>query len=138
MTVTTSTGMMGQDLLEEYRENVLTLRELTIMLERVGSTGAPPALRSVSLTAQPRTNDPAAAEYQLADGLTDMIEQRRAELAKLLPVVLRVFSGVSDARTYMVLYLYYIRAMKVEEIAEKLYLSPRTVARVKASGLSRL
>lgn len=130
--------MTEQERLQDYREKVLTIRALEEALARCGGSGAPKGLRAVPLTALPGTNDPAAAANQLADGLTAMAERHRAELTEMWPAVRTALSGVPDARTYMVLHQYYVLGRTVEDIAETAYLSPRTVARLKAKGMAAL
>lgn len=125
-------------LLREYREKAIALRELQAQLGRCGATGAPAGLRATRADALPRTNDPAAAALQLADGLEAMAKRQQQELNRLWPRVLEITSRIDDVRVYMIVHHYYVLGKTIEDIAMSLYISPRTVARMKRGFLDSL
>lgn len=126
-------------LLKAYREKVIALRALQEQLSRCGGTGGPAGVRGTRWDGQPRgTNDPAAAAAQLADGLTAMARRQQEELNRLWPQVLEITSRIDDVRLYMIVHHYYVLGQTIEDIAEYLYVSPRTVARMKKNYLDGL
>ena len=126
-------------LLREYREKVIALRALQEQLSRCGGTGAPAGLRAARTDGSHRgTNDPSAAAAQLADGLTAMARRQQEELNELWPRVLDITSRIDDVRLYMIVHHYYVLGQTIEDIAGYLYVSPRTVARMKKGYLEGL
>ncbi|MCH5287748.1 MAG: hypothetical protein J1E43_10015 [Christensenellaceae bacterium] len=131
--------MKDIELLAAYRDRVLALQELEEQLSRCGTTGAPASYRLSRLDGLPRgTNDPTAAAIQLSDGLEAMAKRQREELNSLWPQVLALTSRIDDVRLYMIIHHYYVLAQTIEEIAGHLYVSPRTVARLKKGYLDSL
>lgn len=131
--------MTNVELLRAYREKALRLRELQEQIARCGVTGAPSRRLTVRLTGLPRgTNEPVAAAMQLADGLEAMAKRQRAELNALWPAVLALTSRIDDVKLYMIVHHYYVLGQTIEEIAGCLYVSPRTVARMKRAYLDGL
>lgn len=131
--------MSDVTLLKEYRAKAIALRELQEQLARCGGTGAPSGARAVRLDRAGRgTNDPAAAATQLADGLEAMAKRQKTELDALWPQVLALTSRIDDVRLYMIVHHYYVLGQTLEQIAMHLYVSPRTVARMKKAYLEGL
>lgn len=124
--------------LKEYREKAVALRALQEELARCGGTGAPAGRRALRLDGLPRTNDPASAAAQLADGLEAMAKRQQQELNALWPRVLEITSRIDDVRLYMIVHHYYVLGQTIEDIAMSLYVSPRTVARMKKGYLESL
>lgn len=117
------------ELLATYRARVAALRELEEQISRSTPTGLK-ALRGA--------NEPSAAALQLSDGLDAMAKRQREELERLWPQVLALTSRINDVRLYMIVHHYYVLAQTIEQIAERLYVSPRTVARLKKGYLDGL
>lgn len=131
--------MTDAELLKEYRERVMALRELQEQICRCGRSGAPRGLSSRRMDGLPRgTNDPEAAAAQLMDGLEGMAARQKEELDKLWPRVLALTSRIDDVRLYMIVHQFYVLGMTLEEVAMSLYLSARTVARLKKEFLEGL
>ena len=131
--------MSEQEVLVDYRERVLALKELEAQIARCGVTGAPAARLAIRLEGMPRgTNEPVAAAMQLSDGLEAMAKRQRQELNQLWPAVLALTSRIDDVRLYMIVHHYYVLAQTIEEIAGRLFVSPRTVARLKKGYMDSL
>lgn len=131
--------MSDRALLTDYRERVLALRELEEQIARCGVTGAPVGQRPIRLEGMPRgTNEPVAAAMQLSDGLEAMAKRQRQELHQLWPAVLALTSRIDDARLYMIVHQYFVLARSMEEIACRMFISSRTVARLKKGYLDSL
>ena len=127
------------ELLKDYRKRVIALQVVQEQLARCGTTGAPTALRANKLSGMPRgTNDPNAAAVQLADGLEAMARRQQEELNRLWPKVLELTSRIDDSRLYMIIHHYYVLAQTIDQIALNLYLSSRTVSRLKQAYLMTL
>ena len=130
--------MSDAALLQAYREKVIALRELQEEIARCGGSGAPVGLRGARPDGLPRgTNDPAAAR-QLADGLEVLARRQKDELDALWPRVLALTSRIDDARVYMIAHSYYVLGQSIDVIAQHLYVSVRTVARMKKAFLDGL
>lgn len=131
--------MSEQAILADYRERVLALRELEDQIVRCGVTGAPSGKMAIRLEGMPRgTNEPVAAAMQLSDGLEAMAKRQRQELNQLWPAVLALTSRIDDVRLYMIVHHYYVLAQTIEQIADRLFVSPRTVARLKKGYMDSL
>lgn len=131
--------MSEREVLADYRERVLALKELEDQIARCGTTGAPAGRLTVRLEGMPRgTNEPVAAAMQLSDGLEAMAKRQRQELGQLWPAVLAVTSRIDDVKLYMIIHQYFVLAQTIEEIAGRLFVSPRTVARLKKGYLDSL
>lgn len=104
--------MSQSHLLAAYREKVLAQRALQ---ERVAS-----------------------AETPAAAGLDTILARQTLELELLKPRVLALLEITDDARLYMILHSYYVLGMSSREIANQLFVSERTVNRLKKAYLDEL
>lgn len=115
--------MTNREMLQAYRTAVLDLQELAIQLDRVGNTGRPRGPQGVRLDATRGTNDPSAAALQAADGIEELIERKRTELADLAGPVGQLMFRIGNPRTFMVIQNYYLRGETDANIAREMRMS---------------
>ena len=75
--------MTNLEMLQAYRAAVIDLHDLAVQLDRTGSSGTPRGAAGLRLDALPGTNDPVAAAMQASDGIEEMMDRKRTELADL-------------------------------------------------------
>lgn len=124
--------MSDLELLRDYRKRVIRLQLLQEQLANCNISGAPAGLHAHALTGMPRgTNEPTAAAVQLYEGLCMLVDRQQEALRALWPKVEKILCAVEDARLFMIIFRYYGLGQTVDEIALSLYISERTVARMK-------
>lgn len=128
--------MTNTEMLQAYRAAVINLDELTVQLDRMGSSGAPQGARGQQLDGLRGTNDPAAAALQAAEGMEAMIRRKRDELAELSAGVWPLIARIGDCRTYMVVQRYYLQGHSDSDIAKNLCISRTRVNQIRHSYLS--
>lgn len=106
--------MTDSEMLAVYREGVLAVRDLEDQLSLRGTEGS------------------------LRDGLEALLARRRAELAALAPQIARITGCIDSARVYTVILQFYVQGMTIEEIAERIFITPRAVSRIKRQFLLAL
>ena len=116
--------MNKKEVLSAYRHQVVELEELQHQLRLVGSDGRPAGVRASDTERVGHgTNNPDAAEAQLAEGLEAMASQMRAELHRLDGEVDALLGEIRDYRTLMVVQRYYKMAHSDERIALEMHMS---------------
>ncbi len=131
--------MQTRELFETYRETLLNLDELQMQLERTGTDGRPAGCRGLSVGEAARgTNAPAAAAFQLADGLEELAERKRSELARMAPLLYEQLRLIRDYRTFMVVQHYYLMAETDSSIAMTMNLTRERVNQIRRRYLRSL
>lgn len=127
------------ELLNRYRADVLDLYEMEAQLSRLGTDGRPAGYGLVCLDREGgRTNDPAAAARQIAEGLEELIGRKKAEMLGLNGKLQPVLNQIPDIRTRMIVQQYYLCAATDESIAQLLMLSPQRVHQLRHRYLKGL
>lgn len=120
--------MRDKEVLLNYREGMRELRVLEKQIVKWSTSGEPRGIGRVTLTGLPRgTNHPQAADDQHLDGLTEIWENRRAELVALGTRFEEILMEVKSARLRLVLRCYYGLGMTDERIAQDMEMSVRRV-----------
>ena len=109
--------MSQQDILQTYRQKALALRVLQEQYARC---------------------DRSSDGGKLAEGLEVMMERHRKDLDALWPQVLAMLNNMDDPRMYLVIHAYYVLGQSLDDIAQQLYVSYRTVSRWKKGFLDQL
>ena len=130
--------MTDREVLQAYRTAVIDLQELTIQLEHTGHSGCPRQALGLRLDALRGTNDPVAAALQAANGIEEMIERKRSELAELAGPVGMLMGQISNPRTFMVIQSYYLRAETDANIARDMCMSRCRVNQIRNDYLAQL
>ena len=129
--------MTKKEVLTAYRTALLDLQELMRTLERVGGNGQPRGICAIRLEALPGTNNAGAAALQAAEGIEEMIQRKRDELALLAGPVGAVMAGIGDPKTFMVIRGYYVEAETDADIARNLCMSRCRVNQIRNSYLAQ-
>ena len=129
--------MTKKEVLTAYRTALLDLQELMRTLERVGGNGQPRGIGAIRLEALPGTNNASAAALQAAEGIEEMIQRKRDELALLAGPVGAVMAGIGDPKTFMVIRGYYVEAETDADIARNLCMSRCRVNQIRNSYLAQ-
>ena len=129
--------MTKKEVLTAYRTALLDLQELMRTLERVGGNGQPRGIGAIRLEALPGTNNAGAAALQAAEGIEEMIQRKRDELALLAGPVGAVMAGIGDPKTFMVIRGYYVEAETDADIARNLCMSRCRVNQIRNSYLAQ-
>lgn len=130
--------MTNREMLGAYRAAVIDLQELNVQLERIGGNGRPRGVQSIRLDAVRGTNDPAAAALQAAEGIEEMIDRKRTELADLAVPVGALMSKIGNLRTYMVIQQYYLLASTDANIARDMSMSRARVNQIRNDYLAQV
>ncbi|MBQ7850193.1 MAG: hypothetical protein IJ343_10755 [Clostridia bacterium] len=128
--------MTNQEMLQAYRAAVIDLEELSVQLNRTGLSGAPQGIRSMAVDLIPGTNNPAAAALQAADGIEELINRKRNELAALAENVGPLIGRIGSYRTYVVIQQYYLRGMTDSDIAKSMCISRTRVNQIRNDFLA--
>lgn len=126
------------ELLNRYRTTVIDLYELEGQLSRLGTDGRPAGYRGISFDMNCGTNDPAAAARQLAEGLEDMIQQKRRELGQMASTLKPMLLQIPDLRTMTIIQRYYCFADTDENIARMLSVTTQRVNQLRHRFLNTL
>lgn len=129
--------MTKKEVLTAYRTALLDLQELMRTLERVGGNGQPRGIGAIRLEVLPGTNNAGAAALQAAEGIEEMIQRKRDELALLAGPVGAVMAGIGDPKTFMVIRGYYVEAETDADIARNLCMSRCRVNQIRNSYLAQ-
>lgn len=130
--------MTNREVLQAYRAAVIDLQELSTQLEHTVSSGRPRGPQGMQLGVLRGTNDPVAAAMQAAEGIESMIERKRDELAELAVPVSDLMSRIGNARTYMVIQNYYLRAETDASIAREMRMSRCRINQIRNDYLAQL
>jgi hypothetical protein len=130
--------MTTKDLLETCREGMLELRQMEDQLNWLGNDGRPAGIHAMQVNCLTRTNHPAAASWQVADGLADRIIRKRDELAPLVEQALERIKQISSLRIYVILHHYYLMAETDEHIGWLLSLSRTRVTQLRLRHVKAL
>lgn len=129
--------MTNKEVLTAYRTAVLDLQELTTALERAGGSGSPRGIGEIRLEATPGTNHPDAAARQAAEGIEELIQRKRDELARLAGPMGALMAGIGDPKTFMVIRGYYLQAETDADIARSLCMSRCRVNQIRNQFLAQ-
>ena len=92
-----------EELLNQYRADMQDLCEMEAQLARLGTDGRPAGYGLVCLDREGgRTNDPAAAARQMADGLEALIGRKKADMQRLGESLQPALNRIPDIRTRMI------------------------------------
>ena len=127
------------DILKGYRSMAAEISLLEAQLEKCCSVGA---LRGYGQHAWDqvggRTNNLEAARQQKIDYLTEMLEERKAEMAEVSRRFEEILAGVTDKRMQVILRSYYAVGMTDDSIGELLGLTTRRINALRNSFLRTL
>ena len=130
--------MTNREVLCAYRTAVLDLQELELALARTGSVGQPRGIQGIRLDAMHGTNHPAAAALQAAEGIQEMIDRKRDEMAQLSGPVFTMLTSITDPKTFMVIQAYYLYAETDSNIAENLCMSRCRINQIRNQFLAQV
>ena len=130
--------MTNRETLQAYRAAVLDLQELSVQLEQTVTSGRPAGAHGVQLGGLRGTNDPVAAAMQAAEGIEAMMARKRCELAELAVPVGTLMARIGNAKTFMVVQNYYLRAETDAAIARDLRMSRCRVNQIRNDYLAQL
>ena len=130
--------MTNLEMLQAYRAAVIDLHDLAVQLDRTGSSGMPKGAAGLRLDALPGTNDPVAAAMQASDGIEEMMDRKRTELADLAVPVGMLLSQIGNFRTFMVIQNYYLQASTDADIARKLSMSRARINQIRNDYLAQV
>ena len=123
--------MTNREMLQNYRAAVIDLQELAVQLERTGGNGRPRGIQSIRYDAIRGTNDPAAAALQAAEGIEEMIDRKRDELAAMMAPIGTLMSQIGNYRTLMVIQRYYLHGSTDAVIAQEMCMSRARVNQIR-------
>lgn len=127
------------DILKGYRSMAAEISLLEAQLEKCGSVGAPRGYGQHAWDqVGGRTNNLEAARQQKIDYLTEMLEERKAEMAEVSRRFEEILTGVTDKRMQVILRSYYAVGMTDDSIGELLGLTTRRINALRNSFLRTL
>ena len=116
------------DILKGYRSMVAEISLLEAQVEKCSSTGTPHGYGQHAWDqVGGRTNNPEAARQQQIDFLTEMLEERKAEMAEASRRFEEILAGVTDKRLQVILRSYYAVGLTDDSIGEMLGLTARRI-----------
>lgn len=130
--------MTNKELFTTYREVVLDLQELSSQLEKAGRDGRPQGVGTPQTEPGRRTNDAMAAAMQAMDGIGEMLERKRDELAGLAGPVSALMSRIGDAKTFLVIQRYYLMGKTDSAIASDLCISRARVNQIRNNYFAQI
>lgn len=123
--------MTRKELLDACREGVIELKEMELQLRLLGHDGRPAGIRSIQPDGIAGTNHPAAAVWQMADGLEACIARKREEVGALTQQALEMMTGITNLRTYLIVQHYYLMAETDDHISTQMALTRARVNQIR-------
>ena len=130
--------MQTSEILNAYRRAVTEIDELERQVEQVIPSGGPSGVRGgLGRNAGPSTNNAMAAAMQMADGMGELVRQKKECLARLDGDVNRLMAAITDGREYQIVTRYYLMGESDDSIGMSMGLSRSRIGQIRRRFLER-